>query len=552
MTRFFLPFLLALVLPGAAFCAEIFSVRFDNPSAIASRIGLAVDRKQAEASVALLDGAAACTIKKPGNSLLSVEFYTHGRVKIVQGAKYVLKFRAKSSRKATINAACYLNVPNWKTLNRAASAYFTFEEGKWTDCSMTFVSDISADNVRIPSFRLGKMPAGTVFSLQSVTMEGPDKVDLPAMEFAGGRNIQNFPAKICWDLTEAWNRRTEERIRFSMNAFWEIRPVGGKALTEPCYLRIPGSWRGANSSGFVRNMQGRPVASWYGKPIGEYENVEIRRTFDAPGEWRGRSVRLKCDYAHAETEVILNGKTLGKFGEAQDFVMDCDLGDALRFDGGNELILRMHSTAKRGKLRGGILDPLYLDVRPLKNFGMPTVLTEIARGKMKLRFHKCTEPLAGNLQLTLTDVATGEKVFDRSVPYQKALEFDYVAPKLWDTDHPNLYDLGLKLSDAGGKLLDTEKIRIGFRELTIRGKDYCLNGKPIRLLCDSTTAQPDWIPSYFTSPDTFRNKLLALKKMRHNCCYVDRAEQSVIYDVADEVGMLLISKIYIIPYLKFP
>jgi beta-galactosidase len=56
---------------------------------------------------------------------------------------------------------------------------------------------------------------------------------------------------------------------------------------------------------------------------------------------------------------------------------------------------------------------------------------------------------------------------------------------LWTPEHPHLYGLLLKLSTGKGKLIDQKYERFGWREWTIRGAEYCLNGSPCELRGDS-------------------------------------------------------------------
>ena len=365
--------------------------------------------------------------------------------------------------------------------------------------------------------------------------------------YGHGATIRNFPAKICWDLNKAWQRNTPERQRISLCAYWLFRPVGTPASEGECYLQIPGSWRGANATASVRNLQGKPVEKIAGKKIEDYETVVISRTFSAPSAWKGKSIRLKCDYLHAETEILLNGKKIGSCGAAQDYIADCDLAPALLFDRENRLELRMHSTAKKGQIRGGVLEGIYLDVRPEKNFGTPEIETLVSRKTTSLRFRDPAPGLEGTLKLTFRDASDGRVVKQETLPFRKEISFPWIGPKLWSPDSPSLYFLELSLLQDG-KTADTEKIRFGFREFTVKGKDYLLNGKPIRFICCSNNHPADWECGFFTSPDHYRNRLLALKRMRYVASYVHRSEQSVLYDVADEVGFLLLPAVHIIPY----
>ncbi|MDD3153478.1 MAG: hypothetical protein PHS41_01315, partial [Victivallaceae bacterium] len=538
-----------LLLAGSVFAGELVHVDFRSPETGKKAIGLTVNRKQAEASFALVPDGACCTVVKPGKHVLAVEFYAHANVKIVAGNRYILRFRATSDRDLKINASCYLNHPKWTMLAKEASQMISLSAGRWTDVEIPFLAAIDAERVRLPSLRLGRVPAGSKITLQSVTLEGPDHVKEPPLRYGNEPAIAGFAKKICWDLTRAWQRNTAERRRFSLAAYWQIAPAKMPEKSTPaCYLMIPGSWRGANASAAVRDKSGKPVSAIAGKNFSEYEDVEISRTFFAPANWRGKNIRLKCDYLRADSEVILNGKSLGKFGPDDDFIVNCDLSSAVRFDAENQLRLKLHSTAKRGQLRGGVLDAIWLDVQPERNFGLPVVETMLSEGKTNLHFQGAAPGLDGTLSLTFRDAATGEVVERRTMPYAERVSIDYIGPKLWDLKHPNLYFLELTLTDGAKRVLDTEKIRFGFRELSVRGKDYLLNGKPIRLLCDSSTMAAIWEPGFTTSPDAYRNRLLTLKRMRHTSCYVTRSEQSTVFQVADEVGFLAMPQVFLVPY----
>ena len=53
-------------------------------------------------------------------------------------------------------------------------------------------------------------------------------------------------------------------------------------------------------------------------------------------------------------------------------------------------------------------------------------------------------------------------------------------PILWELDRGYLYTADIKLKNASGKLLDTQKFRFGFREIRVEGRDLILNGHKSR------------------------------------------------------------------------
>lgn len=51
----------------------------------------------------------------------------------------------------------------------------------------------------------------------------------------------------------------------------------------------------------------------------------------------------------------------------------------------------------------------------------------------------------------------------------------------WDIDDGHLYCLTSELLDAAGRIIDTRRIRFGFREVGVKGRDVILNGHSLRL-----------------------------------------------------------------------
>ena len=61
------------------------------------------------------------------------------------------------------------------------------------------------------------------------------------------------------------------------------------------------------------------------------------------------------------------------------------------------------------------------------------------------------------------------------------LELKVSQPKLWNAERPNLYTLHLQLQDAQGRTIEQVTQQVGFRQLTIRGGQLLVNGRPIKL-----------------------------------------------------------------------
>ncbi|XP_072993143.1 uncharacterized protein [Typha latifolia] len=59
------------------------------------------------------------------------------------------------------------------------------------------------------------------------------------------------------------------------------------------------------------------------------------------------------------------------------------------------------------------------------------------------------------------------------------LEGKLERPKLWSSEHPNLYTLVILLKDAAGKLLECESCQVGIRQVSRAHKKMLINGLPV-------------------------------------------------------------------------
>jgi hypothetical protein len=111
---------------------------------------------------------------------------------------------------------------------------------------------------------------------------------------------------------------------------------------------------------------------------------------------------------------------------------------------------------------------------------------------------------------------------------------EWLNPKLWSPDHPNLYVLRATLKT--NKNTDVVDIRFGFREFWIDGKSFMLNGKPIRLRGESYYGYPQ-LTDY-----NFHREVFKMQKevfgVNANRLHAFMPPKEVVV-AADEAGILL-------------
>ena len=127
-------------------------------------------------------------------------------------------------------------------------------------------------------------------------------------------------------------------------------------------------------------------------------------------------------------------------------------------------------------------------------------------------------------------VRDGDKVVKRFTGSTAAFAGRWTDPKLWELDQPHLYQLGVRLLDARGNLLDeTTPVTFGFREFWIEGRDFLLNGKRFHLRClDNSNAGDFATASLAACKATFaRARALGFNYVIHS--HYDYEPQSFAY-----------------------
>ncbi len=329
-----------------------------------------------------------------------------------------------------------------------------------------------------------------------------------------------------WDLSDAWRSRTATRDRFSLNTIWQFLPTDDPAATRVpgddapwLYAKVPGVWPGPGGSSDPGSAQlfrraGGALAEIDGKQL---NHAWYRRTVAIPPEWEGRKIELEFELLQTYAKIFVDGKAAGELPYPGGKL---DLTGLLTPGRSAELALLV-SARPDPKAAGNYMAPgrIIPDKGTLASRGIPgdVYLSALPAGGALLGdLHLITsvrdrnitcdvgfrELPAGNYTLE-TEIFDGAKPvmkfrspsFERKAGEKGRVQFSapWSDPELWDTDAPeNLYTAKLTLRDSGGKMLDElAPEEFGFREFTISGRDFLLNGKKIHLrsIASSITKQ---------------------------------------------------------------
>ncbi|MDX9980218.1 MAG: glycoside hydrolase family 2 TIM barrel-domain containing protein, partial [Lentisphaeria bacterium] len=372
----------------------------------------------------------------------------------------------------------------------------------WIDCDRTY---------RVPEGAVRLNLGAAVFGPKG-TAEFADLKIVVTRTRTNMKNDEPLPAGVAdvWRLADAWKATTPTRERICVNGLWQFRPVApgeDTALVPPAndcwgWFPVPGIWgTGSSPDTWIQPLV---LAPWIEERI-ELQNLDqawSKRSVTAPADWAGRRVWLDATMVQTHAAVFVDGKPAGEIWFPGGRL---ELTDHLR--PGREQTLAILATARpiekesqvfmapdrivtskaSIKLKG-LTGDVYLISEPAAEAvdgvqAMPSCRQSRLDFAVELR-----QPGNGPRRL-VARILDGDRevktIRSDLLPAAERLVFGdtWRNPKLWDTDTPeNLYTAIVSLHDENDRLIDQfEPFTFGFREFWIEGRDFILNGSPVRL-----------------------------------------------------------------------
>ncbi len=392
------------------------------------------------------------------------------------------------------------------------------------------------------------------------------------------------------------------RDALCLNGRWDFQPVAvpqgwkyGKAqapeLTPPkpdawetTKIKIPSPW---NVNDFCyRNLEGPDHRNYpsYPESWNKVQMGWLRRTFTVPTDWSGKRLVLRFEAVSGQAVVLVNGQ---KVAENFDLFLpfEADVSSCCKPGEPAEILVGVrsmrlfddNSTVGRRLVPGGsmwgtavigiwqdvsllALPPvavsdvfvkpcvgkgvLALDVT-LKNTSRAPARFDMATSVREWRNLAGTDTLSAPVpawelgreclvpETQTVELAPGA---EKTVTVERAVAKD--ALKFWTPETPNLNLLFVNLVQDG-RVLDTKTVRFGWREWTVRGNDYLLNGEVYPLRGDS------W--HFMGIPQMTRRYawawFKALKAANANAVRLHaQVYPSFYHDMADEMGICILDE----------
>ncbi|MGN6601952.1 MAG: glycoside hydrolase family 2 protein [Ginsengibacter sp.] len=329
----------------------------------------------------------------------------------------------------------------------------------------------------------------------------------------------------------------------NLNGLWQYQPADSESASLP----------DGNLSSMI--LVPFPVESALSGVMEHHERIWYKRDFEVPKDWKSERVLLHFGAVDFESEVFINGKSVGVHKGGYD-PFSFDITDKLRRKGQQQIIVRVFDpTDKGGFPRGkqslqphgimytpttGIWQTVWLEAVPQKYITDYKILPDIDHSLLKV-IVKTNDGIDGLASIRVMD---GKKpVATRLGKVNDEILINIPHEKLWSPEHPFLYDLLITLK-KGKQDIDSVSGYFGMRKISIENengyKKMFLNNKFLFEI--GPLDQGFWPDGIYTAPTdlAIKNDLETMKRMGFNMVRKHiKVEPYRWYYWADKLGLLV-------------
>jgi beta-galactosidase len=378
-----------------------------------------------------------------------------------------------------------------------------------------------------------------------------------------------------WDIEAAQRESTATRERVCINGLWRWQPAEKDAVAPPVgnwgFFKVPGCWPGITDylQKDCQTLFAHPA--WKDVPLASVKTAWYQREIIVPDAWSGRRVSLAIECLNSQATVFLDGKLVGDVrfpGGELEVTQSCRPGQkqvlSLRVAALplKAVLLSYNDTNQAREVQGtvprrGLCGDVYLVSTPA-SARIADVKIDTSVRRREITFETALADLSDDATYTLRSQisADGQEVarftspafstrdlHDGRIAFTQAWQAEHV----WDLHTPgNMYVATVSLLSDDGHLLDEwYKVRFGFREFWIDGRDFYLNGS--RIFLSAVPFDNAQVSAASASYSAARESLQRLKSFGINFVYTHNygcepgthLSFAEILRAADDVGMLV-------------
>lgn len=218
-------------------------------------------------------------------------------------------------------------------------------------------------------------------------------------------------------------------------------------------------------------------------PTGSY-----RRDFDIPASWQDRQIVLRFDGVDSAFYVWVNGRQVG-FSKGSRIPAEFDITAYVK-PGKNLLAVRVYQWSDGSYCEDQDmwwLSGIFRDVSLIAN-----PKTHISDVRVRTSFDETYTDATLSVHAEIANAASGLTVSAELLNHdgeatsaavsQNAASIDMPvkSPCKWSAERPSLYTLLVNLKDSAGKVMEVIPVRVGFRQVEMKGGNLLVNGVAIK------------------------------------------------------------------------
>lgn len=330
----------------------------------------------------------------------------------------------------------------------------------------------------------------------------------------------------------------------NLNGLWQFQPTTNKTEALPT----------GNLSGTI--LVPFPVESALSGVMEHHEAIWYRRKFTVPATWKGKDLLLHFGAVDYESEVFINGKSIGIHTGGYD-PFSYNITPMLKPAGVQDIAVRVWDPTDNGGFpRGkqtlnpqgimytsvtGIWQTVWLEPVAKTSIDNIKMVPDIDQSVLKLTVNTQGIPTGTNVSVQVKDgrqiinTISGKANQEITVPVANA--------KLWSPEHPFLYDVKITLM-KGPATLDAITSYFGMRKISVEDEDgykkLFLNNKFLFEI--GPLDQGFWPDGGYTAPtdEALRYDLEMIKKFGFNMVRKHiKVEPYRWYYWADKLGIMV-------------
>ena len=332
---------------------------------------------------------------------------------------------------------------------------------------------------------------------------------------------------------------------------WRFRCSDGMNSGKWSKIEVPSQWE---QQGFGEYTFGRFYLKKDAEPSRE-TGIYIC-DFKIPAAWKDHRVELVFEGVMTDTEAFVNGQKAGDTHQGGFYAFSYDITDKILYGKKNELRVNVSKESADASVNkaerradwwlfGGIYRPVYLRVKPKMNIARIAVDAR-ADGSLNTVLYTKSVENGCKAAFSLTSL-DGKQVFQRQIVDIAATDKQHIGTKwngvrLWDCEHPNLYNLKVELINRNGETVHTHHERIGFRTVEFRPQDgFYVNGTKIVLKgINRHSFYPDG--GRTTNKEISIEDVRLIKQMNINAIRSHYSPDRHLLDVCDSLGVFYLDE----------